>query len=298
MFAVTRCLLILCAAVAASGFGLGDSQVIFHLFTRSNPQISQPLVPSVQSIMTSSFSVSRRTVVTIHSHGETVSGNFNAFVIPAHLTAADVNVIAVDWSAGASMYTQGLGNAPQVGRIIAQFLNILINNFGYNVNQVRIVGVGLGGHVAGIAARHVNGEIPHIIALDPSLPGWTHHPEILNADDAGVVEVLHTTAGRYGYDYQLGDVDFYANGGSHQNGCATDVSCSHIYSYAYYAESIKNEVEDGKRFVGTACNDYENAITLQCNGPRDAVFGGLATKVGVSGIYTFLTNFAPPFARD
>lgn len=84
---------------------------------------------------------------------------------PAHLSAEDVNIIAVDWSAGSSIYTQGLGNAPQAGRVVAQFLNILISNFGYTANQVRIVGVGLGGHVAGITARHVNGNVPHIIGM-------------------------------------------------------------------------------------------------------------------------------------
>ncbi|CAH2050167.1 unnamed protein product, partial [Iphiclides podalirius] len=281
----------------SSGFSLGDMDVIFHLFTRSNPAVSQPLLPSVASIMTSSFSLERRTIVTIHSYGEGVSGNFNAFVVPAHLSAEDVNIIAVDWSAGSSMFTQGLGNTPQVGRVIAQFFNILINNFGYNANRVRIVGVGLGGHAAGIAARHINGIVPHIIALDPSLPGWTHHPEILNADDASTVEVLHTTAGLYGYDKPLGDVDFYANGGQYQSGCGSDVSCSHIYAYAFYAESISTEVTNGNKFVGTACVDYESALNLRCTGPRDAIFGGSAVKTGVSGIYTFLTNFVPPFAR-
>ncbi|XP_068626959.1 pancreatic triacylglycerol lipase-like [Battus philenor] len=298
MHMVTRSLLLLCVTAAVSAFNLRDGDVIFHLFTRGNPQISQALLPSVSSIMTSTFSVSRRTIFTIHNYGENVSGNFNAFVVPAHLQAEDVNVIAVDWSPGSMMYTHGLGNAPQVGRIIAQFINILINNFGYRVSQIRIVGVGLGAHVAGIAGRNVNGIIPHIVALDPSLHGWTHHPEILNPDDADVVEVLHTTAGVYGYDKPLGDIDFYANGGQSQAGCFSDVQCSHIYSYVFYNESIIAEIDDGNRFVGTACNDYESAMKLQCNGPRDVEFGGLETKTHVWGVYMFLTNMVPPFARD
>ncbi|XP_014362891.2 pancreatic triacylglycerol lipase-like [Papilio machaon] len=298
MFTFTRGFLLLCAAVAATAFELRDGDVVFHLFTRANPQLSQPLLPSVASIMTSSFSVTRRTIVTIHSDGEGVTGNFNAFVVQAHLSVEDVNVIAVDWSPGSAMYTQGLGNAPQAGRIIAQFINILINNFGYNAGLIRIVGVGLGGHIAGIAARNVNGEIPHIVALDPSLHGWTHHPEILNQDDAAVVEVLHTTAGLKGYDYPLGDLDFYSNGGQAQSGCGTDVSCSHIYSYVFYAESITAEIVAGRRFVGTACQDYETAMNLQCTGPRDSIFGGSATKTDDFGVYMFLTNFVSPFARD
>lgn len=294
---VVKCALILCVAAAGSAFELGDLDVIFHLFTWANPQVSQPLLPSVNSIMVSGFSLQRPTVITIHGSGEGVSGNFNAFVIPAHLSVQDANVIAVDWSPGSTIYSQGLGNAPQCGDVIAQFVNILVNQFGYNVNLIRIVGVGLGGHIAGIAARKI-GNVPHIVALDPSLHGWTHNPDILSADAAGVVEVIHTTGGILGYDYPLGDLDFYPNGGSFQNGCGTDVSCSHIYSYAFYAESITQTVNGGNRFVGTKCESYEDATLMLCSGDRDAVFGGTETKEGESGIYVFLTNFQPPFARD
>ncbi|MBN4841740.1 alpha/beta hydrolase family protein, partial [Citrobacter braakii] len=121
-------------------------------------------------------------------------GNFNAFVVPTHLNAADVNIIAVDWTPGSTMYSQGLGNAPQCGEVIAQFMNIFITTFGYNPNNFFIVGTGLGGHIAGIAARNAAGPIPHIVALDPSYHGWTHHPAILSSSDADVVEVLHTSA--------------------------------------------------------------------------------------------------------
>ncbi|KAI8438259.1 hypothetical protein MSG28_010858 [Choristoneura fumiferana] len=216
---------------------------------------------------------------------------------PAHLNNEDVNVIAVDWSRGSFLYSIGLANAPQAGEMIAEIINVLIVNFGYNPSLVRIVGVGLGGHIAGLVARHINGNVPHVIALDPSFHGWTHHPDLLNADDAGVVEVLHTTSGILGYDYPVGDIDFYPNGGTFQNGCATDSSCSHIYSYVFYAESLNAAGTGGAQFVGTACDSYEDAIAMACNGERDATFGGLAVKTSESGIYTFATNFAQPFAQ-
>ncbi|XP_041975196.1 pancreatic triacylglycerol lipase-like [Aricia agestis] len=294
---LTKCLLVLCAAIAAHGFTLGPADVLFHLYTRTNPTLSQPLLPSIASIIQSSFSLNRKTVVLIHSYAEDVSGNFNAFVVPAHLEAEDINLLAVDWSAGCPMYTIGLGNTPQLGQVIADFMNILIDSFGYDVNLIRIVGVGLGGHAAGIAARKINGVVPHIIAIDPSLPGWTYHPDILDKDDAGVVEVLHATAGVYGYDFPLGDLDFYPNGGTQQAGCGTDTSCSHIYSYAFYAESITSALNDGNKFVGTACESYEEAVQQQCSGERDVAFGGTEVKQGVSGIYTFNTNMIPPFAQ-
>lgn len=114
--------------------------------------------------------------------------------------------------------------------------------------------------------------------MDPSLHGWTHHPDKLSTDAASVVEVLHTNAGNLGYDDALGHLDFYANGGANQVACGNDNSCSHIYSYVYYAESITREVNGGNRFVGTACESVEAALSLQCSGDRDAIFGGTEVK--------------------
>jgi pancreatic triacylglycerol lipase len=94
------------------------------------------------------------------------------------------------------------------------------------------------------------------------------------------VEVLHTTAGFLGYDLPLGDLDFYANGGTHQSGCSTDINCSHVYSYAFYQESVEAPSKKGPQFVGTACETYEDAFYLECKGERDAIFGGPEVKTG------------------
>ncbi|CAH2102760.1 unnamed protein product [Euphydryas editha] len=296
--AITKCFVILCVAIAAThGFALGPTQIRFHLFTRNNPTQSQNLLPTPGSIATSSFQIMSPTIISIHDHGDNVSGNFNAYVQRAHLGADDVNFVAVDWSIGASTtYAFSLSNTPQVGAVVAQFVNVLQNSFGYDVGRVRIVGVGLGAHAAGIAARRITGTVPHIVALDPALLGWTHHPEILNRDDAGIVEVLHTSPGYYGYDFPLGDIDFYANGGL-QPYCGNDVACSNALAYIYYAESITAESENGQRFVGTACENYESAVQSVCTGERDVIFGGSAVKTGGSGIYWFATNNQEPFAR-
>ncbi|GBP13199.1 Lipoprotein lipase [Eumeta japonica] len=320
MYTLVKCGLILFAAVTVSERSDGTtinplSPLSLHspLHHPILPSISPPSPPSdivfrvagnalplqanVPSIMLSNFGTQRRTIFTIHSNGETVSGNFNAFVVRDAIVALDANIIAVDWSVGSNMYSIGLANAPQAGRLIASFINILINNFNYNSNLITIVGVGLGGHIAGIAARNSVNRIPHIIALDPSLHGWTHHSEKLSPDAADLVEALHTTGGIIGYGLPLGHVDFFANGGSFQPGCGTDSNCGHIYSYVYFAESMLAEVNDGAKFVGTACESYEEAVALQCTGSRDAIFGGLQSKSGISGIYLFRTNFVQPFAQ-
>ncbi|CAH1639586.1 unnamed protein product [Spodoptera littoralis] len=296
MAALVKLLIVLCTAVAASGHGLGPTDVEFHLFHRGSPTVSEPLLPTQNSLLQSSISILRPTVITIHNYGEKVFGNFNAFVVPAHLFAEDVNLIAVGWSAGSELYSQGLANAVECGERIAYFIDFLAGLANYGPENYRIVGVGLGGHIAGIAASHVHwGRIRHIVAIDPSLIGWTHNPHILSADKATVVEVLHGTAGVLGYDYPLGDLDFYPNGGTYQTGCGIDISCSHILSYAFYAESLT--AVGGSQFVATACESYEEAVAQTCSGDKGVVFGGIGDKTGQSGIYSFQTNFVPPFAQ-
>ncbi|CAH4030973.1 pancreatic triacylglycerol lipase-like [Pieris brassicae] len=298
MYAVVKCAIVLCVALPALGFPMSVNDVVFHLFTRGNPTTSEPLLASIASISQSRhFSNSRRTIFAIHNYGENVSGNFIAFVAPALLAAEDVNVVAVDWRSGSFGYVAGLANVPQLGTIVASFANLLFTYFGYNSDNVRIVGVGLGAHAAGVAARKMNANIPHIIALDPSLIGWTQNPDKLSTRDATFVEVLHTTAGKYGYDLPLGHLDFYANGGVDQPMCGDLPACSHSYSYVYYAESITAEAGSGAKFVGTKCTSYEQANSLECTGSKDATFGGISAKTAVSGIYTFETNSRSPFAQ-
>ncbi|CAK1544579.1 unnamed protein product [Leptosia nina] len=296
-WAITCVLLI--GAASAAQFPMRENQVVFHLFTRDNPTSSQALLPSIPSIATSRFLNSRKTIIALHSFGENVQGNFIAHVVPAHLAAENVNFLAVDWRFGSFAYSAGVANVPQLGELVARFVNILTNDFGNNVNMIRIIGVGLGAHAAGVAGRRIVGNIPHIVALDPPLLGWTHNPNKLLKTDANLVEVLHTTATNYGYGDPLGHVDFYANGGRSQPMCGDLVlTCSHIYSYIYYAESINADAEaNAKKFVGTKCASYEETASQACNGTRDATFGGIAVKSSESGIYSFATNVRQPFAK-
>lgn len=69
----------------------------------------------------------------------------------------------MDWSRASFLYSVGLANAPQAAEMIADIINFLQDTFGYNPSLIRIVGVGLGGHIAGLVARHVRGDITHIV---------------------------------------------------------------------------------------------------------------------------------------
>ncbi|CAG2062982.1 unnamed protein product, partial [Timema podura] len=61
--------------------------------------------------------------------------------------------------------------------------------------------------------------------LDPAGPLYInvapeHH---LDAGDAAHVQVIHTNGGTLGWRDDLGDIDFYPNGGSKQEGCGLDL---------------------------------------------------------------------------
>lgn len=79
-----------------------------------------------------------------------------------------------------------------------------------------------------------------------------------------------------GINENVGDVDFYPNGGKDQPGCLGErlkslvkgpaefmrrlLACSHMRSYDYFMESLLNKKCD---FVGVQCNsysDFENGL--------------------------------------
>ena len=70
----------------------------------------------------------------------------------------DVNVICVDWSAGAAdpNYVRAAVNTRLVGRQVALLVKSINESFGQNINgRTHIVGFSLGAHVAGFAGNNL-----------------------------------------------------------------------------------------------------------------------------------------------
>lgn len=106
-----------------------------------------------------------------------------------------------------------------VGLTIALFLELLeIINPDFSRKHVTLVGYSLGAHVAGFTGYLMNGEVGHIIGLDPAGPLFTF-PAItsskyrLDETDAVYVQVLHTSDESLGPGIKCGHADFYPNGG-------------------------------------------------------------------------------------
>ncbi|GBP13201.1 Pancreatic triacylglycerol lipase [Eumeta japonica] len=280
-----------------------DAQNIYHLFTRQNPTVSHPLVINNEALLgVSSYSNNRRTIVLLHGWLDNALSPFNNVLVPAILQAEDANVIVVDWSAGAGSinYATAMANTITSADSVARFINWLNRISGTMPVQYHIIGHGLGGHKAGIVGRRVDGTITYITevdenlrftALDPSMLGWINHSDRFQPTDALYTEVIHTNAGVNGYVAELGDVDFYPNGGELMPGCESH-ACDHARSYFYMAESI---ISGG--FTGTQCTSYLTAILQTCSIlPGRLQMGGLQPKIGSSGVYLLFTNAAPPFS--
>ncbi|KAI5639362.1 lipase domain-containing protein [Phthorimaea operculella] len=271
-----------------------DSQNIYHLFTRQNPAVSQPLLMGNAGLLGSTnYNPNRRTAVIFHGWLDNALGDVNTVLVPAFLAAEDMNVIVVDWGAGANTinYVAAVRNTVPSGEAVARFIRWLNAATGATPAQYHLVGHSLGAHQAGVVGRNLNGEIAYIHALDPALPGFATNDDKFRSSDGVYTEVIHTNAGVLGYLGTLGDVDFYPNGGINMAGC-DGINCDHDRCFHYLAESL---ISGG--FRGTRCATFVGAMAGNCFLWGSLNMGGLVPKTGQSGIFYLETNSSPPFSR-
>ncbi|PZC75135.1 hypothetical protein B5X24_HaOG200562 [Helicoverpa armigera] len=263
-----------------------DASNRYHLFTRQNPSISQPLVLNNAGTVTSSnFNARRRTIVLMHGFAGSVTSGFNTVLVPAFLAAGDVNVIVLDWSAGSAWGPRAI----QAGQAAGRFITWLNRITGATPNTYHIVGYSVGGHGAGIMARTVSGNVGYVTGCDPADrwdTAWLFRPS-----DGLYTEVIHTNGGDIGYLNPLAHVDFYPNGGRTMPGCMTSL-CHHYRSYYYLGESLRTG-----GFTGRRCANLNQALSGTCNASGTLRLGGLEPKTGNSGIFHLVTNPLAPFSR-
>lgn len=134
------------------------------------------------------------------------------------------NVIVVDWGQLAgSPYVAAVSNVSIAGEYIGKVLISLANNKGVQMENIRIRGFSLGGHVAGFIGKTIISEtgtkVGRITGLDPAGPSFrfVSPKQRLNKDDALFTDIIHTDGRKLGTTKALGNVDFYPNGGSYQS---------------------------------------------------------------------------------
>ncbi|XP_059050399.1 lipase member H-A-like [Achroia grisella] len=273
-----------------------DRQNVYHLFTRENPTVSQPLVIGNPNLLQgSNYNAARRTVILIHGYGGSPLSNFNLALIPSYLAAADVNVVVVDWSRGAeasSTVWSAIFNLLSSGNV-RDFIAFIYDNTDQPLSTINLVGDGLGALQAGIIGRRLRRQIGYITGLDPTY--WSAVQELLpqlRRNDAQYTEVIHTNVGNLGYIKPMGQVDIYPNGGINMPGCGRDDLCDHERAYFYLAEALTSG-----GFTSRQCANYEEALLEECTGSATVNLGGVEPKTGVTGIYSVQTNASPPFSQ-
>lgn len=112
------------------------------------------------------------------------------------------------------------------GEYTGELIANLYFNYSANLSDIHVIGHSLGGQIAGLVGKTVQNltslNISRITGLDPAGPLFfpSDTENRLTSSDADLVVALHTDGLVYGYYYQIGGIDFYANGGtSPQPGC-------------------------------------------------------------------------------
>ncbi|KAL7014991.1 hypothetical protein ACKWTF_016233 [Chironomus riparius] len=272
-----------------------NGDMFYLLYTSSNPTEGQRITFDVESL--TNFRRNGSTRVLIHGWTTSSMSTENIFTRNEFLAQGDHNVIAVDWSVGASAnYITSRNRVSVVGQAVARFLDFLHSNGYIQYHQVHLIGHSLGSHVAGHVGKNVQGgRINVIFGTDPAGPLFnTNNPDRLDSSDAEYTEAIHTNAGLSGISEPITHAAFYPNFGSSQPGCENESggSCNHARGPLFYSESIRSDL-----FIARQCTGYDQIVARNCPGTGVvAIMGGDSAK-SIRGVFYLETNAQAPFAR-
>ncbi|XP_067005268.2 pancreatic triacylglycerol lipase [Anabrus simplex] len=200
---------------------------VINLYTRKQPDVPQMVYSRSTPHRGAPFPPEESAAFIIHGFKSNGYVRWVRETVEAlHQVSSIENVFVVDWKDGADhsvfTYPQAAANSAVVAAELAKYVSYL------NVTNryVHLIGHSLGAHIAGMAAkRHKNrGYFPvaRITGLDPAnqLFDYAESKFRLDVDDAMFVDVIHTNAGGLGITQEVGDVDFFVNGGTKQPMCS------------------------------------------------------------------------------
>ncbi|CAG9860274.1 unnamed protein product [Phyllotreta striolata] len=300
----------------------------FVLIKKPNQQDEQLLYASFQpkqdSIKRAGFCNESELMIMIHDF---TANGYTGWIKHLSLSilenAIDYNLVSVDWQRGAEApFDQAIANA----RLVALEINILLKELkekmNYSLDNVHVIGHGVGAHIAGYVGA-IHSKIKKITGLDPSGPRFQGMPYNvkLNPRSAKYVQVIHTDfyhTKSQGINESLGHSDFYVNGNEEQPGCSENSTvgeltslergslnegeilpgCSHKRAFKYFIESISSK---NCTFQGIRCNsldDFQNGKCASCDVQgHDCRIFGLKNYLETSENNMFFLNTAnhPPF---
>ncbi|XP_069687820.1 pancreatic lipase-related protein 2-like [Periplaneta americana] len=275
--------------------------VLFKLYTRAHPKTHIHLEADVTNLKQTDFNASTWTVVIVHGFTESHDSPTVQAIRDAYLQVSDLNVVVLDWwiLARGPHYDLAAQNAKLAGRILANFLDVLINvTEGAARHDLHVVGFSLGAQVIGLAAQQMTtGMLPRITALDPAKPIFEIKgiEDRLDPSDAEFVQVIHTAGGFLSFLEPMGHADFYPNGGKNpQPSCSGEeaIICSHHLACMYFAESILRPMG----FPAIECDSWKNFNKGLCD-KNSVVFMGAFTPSSTRGKFFLKTNSKPPYGQ-
>lgn len=178
-----------------------------------------------------------------------------------------------------------------------------------SLNPPKLPGHSLGAQIMGQAGRAYTEKsrlpnkefrVERITGLDPANPCFYPNSifdsssgertlKSLSESDAHMVDVIHTNAGQLGIAELIGDIDFYPNGGTNQDGCTT-AKCSHNRASKIFAMTIA----DGNKDKYKACKyQVDGGKIVPCNENTADVIMGYHMQTSQRGKYYLKVEHEP-----
>uniref|UniRef100_A0A4W2ESP5 Lipase H n=1 Tax=Bos indicus x Bos taurus TaxID=30522 RepID=A0A4W2ESP5_BOBOX len=218
---------------AVVGTGLN---VKLMLYTRRNPTCAQ----AINSTVLGNLNVTKKTTFVVHGFRPTGSAPvWIEDLVEGLLSVEDMNVVIVDWNRGATtvMYNHASSKTRKVATVLKEFIDLMLAE-GASLDDIYIIGVSLGAHIAGFVGKMYDGQLGRITAL--------------------------------GYKKQLGNIDFYPNGGLDQPGCPQTIfggmqyfKCDHQRSVYLYLSSLRENCTI-TAYPCDSYRDYRNGKCINC----------------------------------
>ncbi|XP_042907233.1 pancreatic triacylglycerol lipase-like [Parasteatoda tepidariorum] len=298
--------------------------IYYYLYTSRNPNMAFNVTNSSKLLQNSLFDYKNPLVIVIHGYQTELNlrEGMIAALKNALLGRGNYNALFVDYTElNMAPFLEAIKKSFPVAKQLSDFLKFVKDEAGVSFQQMHIIGISLGGQIAGNTGHKLPG-IGRITALDAAGDVFYSFPEDLKLDrsDAYFVDVIHTADDSpfpkgLGYYYPIGHLDFYPNGGMFQPGCesvptnssmsselkeALHTVCMHLKSVKYYIESI---CEKRCLFVGVMCENYEKFEKGMCTELNSvtALMGQPATKPVINlpqnEMFFLETNSQYPFCK-
>ncbi|XP_054980771.1 lipase member H [Sorex araneus] len=241
------------------------------------PGISKDCAQLINCTFLGNLNVTKKTTFIIHGYRPTGSPPvWMEDLVQALLLVEDMNVIVVDWNRGATtvVYNHASGKTRQVAEILKTFIDRMLEE-GASLDNIYMIGVSLGAHIAGFVGKMYSGQLGRITGLDPAGPLFNgKSPEDrLDPGDAHFVDVIHSDTDALGYREPLGNIDFYPNGGTDQPGCPKTIfsgsqyfKCDHQRSVFLYLASLRENC-NVTAYPCDSYQDYKNGKCITCGLP-------------------------------